>query len=304
MRYAFVKELIRQAEKNENIMLLTADLGYTVIEEFRDKFPDRFINVGVAESNMIGIATGLALSGKIVFVYSIASFAILVPFENIRNDVALQNAHVVIVGSGAGLSYSDAGPSHHSIEDIAILNTIPNMNIIAPADPTETQWATKFAVELKKPLYLRLGKRGEPVIYEKQPILKFGKGSILQTGDDFAIISTGNMVYNSLLAASSLKKKGLNGTVVSMHTLKPIDERLVKQLCSEFKNIFTVEEHYQIGGLGSIVSDIITKMGLSCKLVKIALPNIFIKEVGSQEFLRNKYKLSPKEIEKTILKTL
>lgn len=304
MRYAFIKELIKQAQKNQNIMLLTADLGYTVIEEFRDKFPDRFINVGVAESNMIGVATGLALSGKIVFVYSIASFATLVPFENIRNDVALHNAHVIIVGSGAGLSYSDAGPSHHTIEDIAILNTIPNMNIVAPADPTEMQWATKTAVELKKPLYLRVGKKGEPIIYKKTPSLKFGKGSILQTGNNFAIISTGNMVYNSLLTANSLKKKGLSGTVVSMHTLKPIDEKLIKQLCSKFKNIFTIEEHYEIGGLGSMVSNIITKVGLNCKLVKIALPNIFIKEVGSQEFLRNKYKLSPKEIEKTILKTL
>jgi len=304
MRYAFIKELIKQAEKNKNIIFLTADLGYTVVEEFRNRFPDQFINVGVAESNMMGIATGLAMSGKIVFVYSIATFATLVPFENIRNDVALHNAHVIIVGSGAGLSYSDAGPSHHTIEDIAVLRTIPNMNIIAPADPTEMQWATKVAVKLKKPLYLRIAKKGEPVIYDKKPILRFGKGSILKKGNDFAIISTGNMVYNSLLATNSLEKKGLKGTVISMHTLKPIDEELIKKLSAKVKHIFTIEEHYEIGGLGSIVSDIITKYNLPCKLVKIALPNIFIKEAASQQFLRNKYKLSPKQIEKTIIKTL
>lgn len=304
MRYTFIKELIRQAEKNKNIMLLTADLGYTVVEEFRDKFPDRFINVGVSESNMIGLATGLAMSGKIVFVYSIATFATLVPFESIRNDVALHNAHVIIVGSGAGLSYSDAGPSHHTIEDIAVLRTIPNMNIIAPADPTEMKWATEIAVNLKKPLYLRVAKKGEPVIYDNKPVLKFGKGSILKKGTDFAIISTGNMVYNSLLAANFLEKRGLKGTVVSMHTLKPADGQLIKNICSGFKNIFTVEEHYEIGGLGSIVSDIITKENLSCKLIKIALPNIFVKEAGSHDFLRNKYGLSPEKIAKTILNTL
>jgi len=304
MRYAFIKELIKQAEKNKNVMLLTADLGYTVVEEFRDKFPDQFINTGVSESNMIGVAAGLALSGKIVFAYSIATFATLVPFESIRNDVCSQNAHVIIVGSGAGLSYSDAGPSHHTIEDIAILRTIPNMNIVAPADPTEMKWATEMAVKLKKPLYLRLAKKGEPIIYNKKPTLKFGKGSILKTGNDFAIISTGNMVYNSLLAANELKDKGFNGTVISMHTLKPVDEKLIKQICSKFKNVFTIEEHYAIGGLGSIVSDTITETNLKCKLTKIALPNIFVKEAGTHEFLRNKYNLSPKQIEKTIRKTL
>jgi transketolase len=178
------------------------------------------------------------------------------------------------------------------------------MNIIAPADPTEMKWATEIAVTLKKPLYLRLAKKGEPVIYNRKPVLKFGKGSILKTGNDFAIISTGNMVYNSLLAANLLEKRGLNGTVISMHTLKPIDGKLIESICSKIKNVFTVEEHYEIGGLGSIISDIITKTGLNCKLTKIALPNVFIKEAGTHEFLRNKYGLSPEKIAKTILKKL
>jgi transketolase len=304
MRYTFIKELIEQAKKNKNIMLLTADLGYTVVEEFGNKFPDRFINVGVAESNMIGIATGLALSGKIVFVYSIASFATLVPYESIRNDIASHNAHVIIVGSGAGLSYSDAGPSHHAIEDIAVLQTIPNMNIIAPADPTEMRWATETAVKLKKPVYLRIAKKGEPIIYKKQPTLAFGKGSILDNGKDFVIISTGNIVYNSIKSSVLLNKKGLHGTIISMHTLKPIDEKLINNLSKKFKTIFTVEEHYEIGGLGSIVSNIITKYNLKSKLVKIAIPDIFVKESGSHDFLRNKYGLSPEKISKTILNSL
>jgi transketolase len=275
-----------------------------VVEEFRDKFPKQFVNVGVSESNMMGLATGLALSGKIVFVYSIASFTTLTPFESIRNDIASHNVSVVIVGSGAGLSYSDAGPSHHTIEDIAILNTIPNISILAPADPIEAKWATKIAASLKRPLYIRLAKRGEPILYAKKPALKFGKGSILRTGNDFAIISTGNIVNNCMLAAKALEKKGIKGTVVSMHTLKPIDEKLIRKLCSDFKTIYTVEEHYEIGGLGSIVSDIIVKSGLNCKLIKIALPNIFVKEAGSHEFLRNKYNLSPEKIAKKILRTL
>lgn len=304
MRYAFVKELTKQAEKNKNIMLLTGDLGYSVFEDFKERFPKQFINVGVAESNMLGLATGLAISGKIVFAYSIATFATLTAFESIRNDIALHNAHVIVVGSGAGISYADAGASHHAVEDIALIRTIPNMHIFSPADPIETRWATETAIALKKPAYLRLGKRGEPILYSKQPNLKFGKGSILKTGHDFAIISTGNIVNNSLLAAQLLEKKGLKGIVISMHTLKPIDEKLIKQICLKFKHVFTVEEHYEIGGLGSIVSDIMVKERLTNKLIKIALPNIFIREIGSQEFLRNKYGLSPDEIAKTILKNI
>jgi len=304
MRYAFVKELTKQAAKNKNIMLLTGDLGYSVFEEFRDKFPKQFINVGVAESNMMGLATGLAMSGKIVFVYSIATFSTLTAFESIRNDIALHNAHVIIVGSGAGISYADAGASHHAIEDIALMRTIPNMRILAPSDPVETAWATKTAIELKGPTYLRLGKRGEPILYAKTPNLKFGKASILKIGKDFAIISTGNIVNNAVLAVGILEKKGLKGTVISMHTLKPFDEKMIKAICNKFKNVFTVEEHSEIGGLGSIVSDIIINMELKSNLTKIALPNIFIREIGTQSFLRDKYNLSPEKIAKTIFKKI
>jgi transketolase len=301
MRYAFVKELTRQAEKNKDIMLLTGDLGFSVFEEFRDKFPKQFMNVGVAESNMMGLATGLAMSGKIVFVYSIATFSTLTAFESIRNDIALHNLPVIVVGSGAGISYADAGASHHAVEDIALLRTIPNMNILAPADPVETAWATKIVIDLGKPAYLRLGKRGEPVLYPKKPNLKFGKASILKTGKDYAIISTGNIVNNAILASRLLEGKKLNGTVVSMHTLKPFDDKTIRTICNKVRNIFTLEEHSEIGGLGSIVSDIIVKEGLMNKLTKIALPNIFIREVGTQEFLRDKYNLSPEKIAKTIL---
>lgn len=305
MRYAFTQELLKLAKKDKNIMLLTGDLGYSVFEAFEETLPKQFVNMGVAEANMMGVAAGLALSGKIVFAYSISTFASLRAYESIRNDICLQKAHVIIVGSGSGLSYSILGPSHHGVEDIAIMNVLPNMNIFSPADPTEARWATEEAVRIKKPAYLRLGKRGEPGLYDNKPHLRFGKGSILKSGKDFVIFSTGNIVNNCLIAVNNLEKKGIKGTLVSLHTLKPIDEDLIRSITKSVKNVFTAEEHHQIGGLGTIVADIIARNNLKINnFIKIGLPDVFITSLGDQNFLQRKFKLDPKSIEAMVLNTL
>lgn len=305
MRYAVISELLKQAKKNKNIMLLTADLGYTLIDEFAAALPKQFVNVGVAEANMMGMAAGLALSGKIVFVYSICTFATLRAYESIRNDICLQKVHVVIMGSGSGLSYSEAGPSHHSTGDIAVMRVLPNLNIFSPADPIEAKWTVEKAITLKKPAYLRLGKHGEPHLYKKKPNLKFGKGSILKGGNDFVIFSTGRVTNNAMLAAENLDKKGIKGSVVSLHTLKPIDEELISCLSQKTKNIFAVEEHHEIGGLGSIVSNVLTKNNIKFKkFIKVGLPDEFITKSGSQQWLHNKYGICPSGIEKIITKNL
>ena len=207
MRYAFIQELTKLAAKNKNIILLTADLGFTVFEEFAKKFPKQFFNVGIAEPNMIGIASGLALSGKIVFAYSIASFASFRTYEHIRNDVCLHKAPVIIVGSGAGLSYADNGPTHLATQDLALMRGLPNMTVLAPADPVEAQWATREAARLKSPVYLRLGKKGEPVIYDKTPKHKIGQGNWIKRGSNFVILACGNIVFNALKSAENLEKK-------------------------------------------------------------------------------------------------
>lgn len=300
MRYAFVKTLIEQAEKNKKITLLTADLGYTVFEEFRDKFSDRFINVGVAEQNMIGIATGLALVGKIVFVYSIATFATMRAFEQIRNDIAIHNLPVIIVGSGAGLSYGTGSITHHAIEDVNLMRGIPNMTIICPADPLETIWATKQAIKINKPVYLRIGKKGEPNIYDKHPNLKIGKPSIIQKGKEIVIFAMGNIVYNTLQAVKTLNNKNIRPTVISFHTIKPIDKKIIKIILKTHHIVITVEEHSIIGGLGTTISEILAEENLDTILFRIGIPDKFIFKIGSQIFLRKEIGLDAESLAEKI----
>lgn len=303
MREALAKELVIQAKKNKNLILLTGDLGFTVFEEFQSLFPKQFFNVGVAESNMIGIATGLALSGKTVFCYSIANFVTLRTLEQVRNDTCVHNASVVIVGTGAGLSYSNAGPTHHAVEDIALMRTIPNLNIFSPADTLEVAWTVKTSIKIKKPVYIRLGKKGEPLIHTKIPKLTFGKGNIIKNGKDFALISTGNLVYNSIEAEKILNKKGINGTVVNFNTLKPIDEKLILSLSRKHKIIFTVEEHVLSGGLGSIISEVLAPYSTN-NIYSLGIPDVFTFVSGTQQYLREKYGLTPEKIAKTIEKII
>ena len=300
MRIAFINTLIKEAEKNKDIMLLTGDLGFTIFEEFRSKYPDRFINVGVAEQNLMGVAAGLALSGKIVFAYSIATFATMRPFEQIRTDIASHNASVVVVGSVAGLSYGHDSITHHATEDIHLMRGIPGMTIISPADPYETEWATRESIRIKKPVYLRLGKKGEPILYKKPAKLTLGKGSILKKGNDAVIFATGNIVSSALEAAEILSQQGIECTVVSMHSIKPIDTKIVKRFSNKFSIIITLEEHNIIGGLGSCVAEIIAENMYDTKLVRLGIPDRFLFEIGSQNFLRGRIGLLPNQIAKKI----
>ena len=304
MRYAFIKTLAHIAARNPRVMLLTGDLGFTVFEGFRGRFPKQFINVGVAEQNMMGVAAGLALSGKIVVAYSIATFASMRPFEQIRNDIASHNASVVVVGTGAGLSYGHASITHHAIEDIAIMRTIPGMTILCPGDPVEASWATRQAIKLRRPVYLRLGMKGEPSLYTRKPNLTIGSGSILAKGKTVALVATGNIVGNALAATHLLQKNHIHPTVVSMHTIKPFDEKLVRTLAASHRLIVTVEEHNVIGGLGSAVAEVLAQTkNPKAQLLRLGIPDRFVFEKGSQQYLRGIVGLSPEKIAKTIYGT-
>lgn len=300
MRLAFINTLIKEAQSNKDIMLLTGDLGFTVFEGFRDKFPDQFINVGVAEQNLMGIATGLAMTGKTVFAYSIATFATMRPFEQIRTDIGSHSASVIVVGSGAGLSYGHDSITHHAVEDINLMRAIPGMTILCPADPYEVEILTKAAIKINKPVYLRLGKRGEPVLYEKRVDLKIGKGSILRDGNDFIIIATGNIVSTALEVADLLSKKDLEVMVISMHTIKPLDKVLIKKISKKYSFIVTLEEHSIIGGLGTAVAEVLSEEYSKAKLVKIGIPDRFLFEIGSQKYLRKQIGLNPEAIAKKV----
>lgn len=287
MRTAFIHTLIDCARANERIWLLVGDLGYSVVEPFREEFPDRFINVGVAEQNMTGIAAGLAISGKVVFTYSIANFPTLRCLEQIRNDVCYHNLNVKIVAVGGGFAYGAQGMTHHATEDLAIMRVLPNMTVVAPGDPVEAALATRAIIEWHGPSYLRLGKAREPVVHKTSPDFQIGKAIVVREGSDVTLIATGGMLYNTVQAAEQLAQQGIQTRLLSMHTLKPLDSKAVVAAARQTKAIITVEEHSTIGGLGSAVAEVLAELGNShVTFRRIGIKDEFCQQVGSQEYLR------------------
>ena len=293
MRTAFIQTLIEQARVDKRIFLLVGDLGYSVVEPFRQEFPDRFINIGVAEQNMTGIATGLAISGKVVFTYSIANFPTLRCLEQIRNDVCYHNTNVKIVAVGGGFAYGAHGMTHHATEDLAIMRALPNMTVIAPGDPVEAALATRAIIEWPGPCYLRLGKAQEPVVHKTSPNFRIGKAIVVRKGGDVTLITTGGILFNTAQAAEQLARQGIQARLLSMPTLKPLDSEAVLAAAQQTKAIITVEEHSLIGGLGSAVAEVLAELGNShTTLRRMGIKNEFCQQVGSQEYLRGVYGLS------------
>ena len=286
MRKAFIDTLIQQAHQNDKIWLLVADVGYNLVEPFRDEFPDRFINVGVAEQNMIGVATGLALSGKTVFCYSLANFPILRCLEQIRNDVCYHNADVKIVSSGGGLMYGSLGASHHATEDLAIMRALPNMTVIAPCDPIEAGLATKAIAESGKPCFLRLSRTGDPIIHKVTPHFQVGKAIELREGWDVTLMATGSIMTEVLKAADLLASEGVTAGVLSFHTVKPIDHIAICYSALNTKAIVTVEEHNVDGGFGSAIVEELADCGMRINVRRVGIGNHFCSDVGSQQYLR------------------
>ena len=304
MRNAFINTLIELAERDKNIYLLTGDLGFSVLEKFAQKFPERFINCGVAEQNMMGVAAGLALAGKKVYVYSIIPFVTMRCFEQIRNDVCYQNLDVKIIGIGSGLAYGSLGATHHAIEDMAILRALPNMTVLSPADPVEAKELILKSYQTKNPTYLRLNKSGEKILYNQKPEIEIGKPSILKEGENGAIIATGILVSLGMEIIEKLKEKGYNFKLISLHTLKPIDrDALLKELANA-KLIFTLEEHNIIGGLGSAVAEILMEAGYKGFFKRIGILDKYLSEIGETQYLRAKHGLATEEILKQILNNL
>jgi transketolase len=286
VRTAFIQELFELARNDRRIFLVVGDLGYSVVEPFASEFPDRFLNVGVAEQNMAGIAAGIALSGKIVFTYSIANFPTLRCLEQIRNDICYHGANVKIVAVGGGLAYGPLGFSHHGTEELGILRALPNLAVLAPADPVEAALATRAMVKWPGPCYMRLGKAGEPKIHRCPPVFRIGYPLKLRAGHEAAILSTGVVAGKALAAAERLEETGITVAVYSVHTLKPLATEWLTGLAVRFPLLVTVEEHTSIGGLGSAVAEILAEMpSPHARLKRIALPDAFQPWAGSQEFL-------------------
>jgi transketolase len=295
MRTAFIEELVRLAAQDERIWLLSGDLGFSVLEAFADRFPRRYLNAGVSEQNMTGIAAGLALSGKTVFTYSIGNFPILRCLEQFRNDVCYHNLSVKVVSVGGGLAYGSQGYSHHAVEDLAILSTLPNITVAAPGDPVEARGLTRQLASCPGPAYLRLGKADEPVMHPEDLVLTPGRAIRLCQGRDATLISTGGMLSTTLAAADQLAATGFRVGVLSMPYLVPLDEDAIRSAVNETAVVVTVEEH-GAGGLGAAVGECIARHGRVVSFEPLHLNRIPAKTAGTQEQLRALHGLTTENI--------
>ena len=298
MRNTFASEITTLASIDERVVLLSGDIGNRMFDEFKEQFPDRFYNCGVAEQNMMGVAAGLALSGLRPYVYTIAPFLVYRPFEQIRTDICYHDLPVVIAAVGAGLAYAELGPSHHSCEDIAALRAMPNLNIVCPGDSAELAATMRASLIERHPTYLRMGKKGEPVVHNDVPEdFRLGKVLVLEPGSQAVMISTGNMLPNVVEAARDLRVSGIDVEVVSMHTVKPLDVDYLEEASVRFPLIVTVEEHSLIGGLGSAVAEWIVDRGHSGpRVVRLGTPDAFFKTSMNQAAARESVGLAVSDL--------
>lgn len=286
MRNAFIKALTEAALQDKRIVFLTADLGFKLFDDFARKCPGRFFNVGVAEANMTGVAAGLALEGKKPFIYSIVPFATLRNYEQIRNDIAYHQADVTVVGVGGGYSYGHNGPTHHALEDIAALRLLPNMTVVCPGDPAETEGAVRALAKHKGPAYLRLGRAGEPAVHKGPVELTLGQSLVLREGKHLALLTTGNMLATTMQAADLLERRGIHARVVSMPTVKPLDVGAIVDAARSLGAIATIEEHSKLGGLGGAVAEVVAELGLAVRFKRFGAEDAFSHICGDQAFHR------------------
>jgi transketolase len=286
MRSAFVEALLEEARQNSSIVLITGDLGFGVLEEFAAELPNQFVNAGIAEQSMMGMAAGLASTGKRVFVYSIGNFPTLRCLEQIRNDVCLMNNPVVIVAVGAGYAYGAQGYTHHALEDVSVLRSLPNMEICSPSDSFETRELTKFLANTKIPAYLRLGKVAEEIPEYMENELQFGKFRELAPGANGTILFTGSLASIALEARQELLAKGLEVAVCSVPFISNLDQSYLERAVTKGL-IVTIEEQVIRGGFGSAVLEAISSSGLHAAVKIIGATQEHLSLIGNQQFLRN-----------------
>ena len=298
MRTAFMRELTAAAAADPRVTLVVGDLGFSVVEEFARRFPDQYLNVGVAEQNMTGVAAGLALSGRVVFTYSIGNFPTLRCLEQVRNDVCYHKADVKIVAVGGGFAYGALGVSHHATEDLAIMRALPNMTVIAPGDPQEAGQAVRAVIGAAGPCYLRLGKTGEPAVHEGTVDFRIGRAIVAKDGRDVTLIATGSMLATAVEAAETLRRRhGASVRVLSMHTIRPLDTEAILAAARETPAILTLEEHSLVGGLGGAVAEVLAELDTPRpRFRRIGIESRFSPVVGSHRYLREQFGLSPRSV--------
>ena len=305
MRTAIIEEVYKIMKENKDSYFLTGDLGYNTLEKIEKDFGSRFINVGVAEQNMIGIASGLALTGKKVFCYSIIPFLTMRCFEQIRNDICYHDLDVTLLGSGSGLTYGILGSTHFALEDLAILRPLPNMTIFSPADEIDAQLGVRASKNFHHPLYIRIDLREKAKIHKHLYDFKFGKGVVIQKGKDLVFFVTGTLMEEVIKATKIIKEeKGLTSTIIDIHTIKPLDIDLILKEVEGKEMVFTVEEHGIIGGLGAAISEILSESKKPVRVIRIGTIDKFVKVIGTRSYLRKQLGLDTEGIVKKVRQEL
>ena len=296
MKKTFEATLDRLLSSDKRYILLVADSDFEHYESIKAKYENRCINFGIAECNMVTAAAALAKDGMIPIVYTVGAFLAYRAYESIRDDVCLQNLNVKIIAMGQGVKINNFGPTHHSTEDIAVLRVLPNLTIVSPASPFEVIPAFEAALSHKGPVYLRLGKAFEEEIYVEQPIFKIGKWSVLKSGTDITIISTGNILSSVLNVVKKLNEIDINAEVINASTLKPLDKECLIKSASKTGKVITVEEHQISGGLGGAVSEVLVTSGVNAKMEMIGFNDTFCTTYGWYRDLLEAYGLSDMQI--------
>ena len=308
MRNHLINELTALAKKDKDIMLIAGDLGFGVLNEFMETLPDQFINAGICEQNMASVAAGLALEGKKVYVYSIGNFPGIRCLEQVRNDICYHNANVKIIVVGGGFAYGQLGMSHHATEDIAIMRALPDVTVVCPGDPLEAEQATMAIAEYPGTCYLRLGRGGEKRVHQTIQNFKLGKAIKICDCPDYekkiAIFSTGAILDAVTEAVVLLQNNKIGVEQYSFPTVKPIDKDVVIDCANRYQYVVTVEEHNTVGGFGSAVAEIMAEHSLNAKLIRIGINDEYCTIVGSQQYLREKYGISAKQIAARIMGVL
>ena len=295
MRNAFADEITKIAQSDPSVVLLSGDIGNRLFDKYKESCSDRFINCGVAEANMVTMGSGLAMSGMKPVAYTIASFLIYRAFEQIRVDLSYHDAAVLLVGVGGGLSYASNGSTHHTLEDIALMRSLPNMQVICAGDPLEVRAATNAFFNDPKPTYLRIGKKGEPCVHDR-PLEKFqvGKSICIKRGHSVALLATGNLLSNSSILSDKLDESGIPSSLYSFHTIKPLDKECLEEVFRTHDFVVTIEEHGLLGGFGSAVAEwLAVQTKTKARLLRIGTPDQFLLYSGNQEAARQTCRIDP-----------
>ena len=304
MRDTVIRTLIELGKEDKDVELITGDLGFGVLKSFWETLPNQFINAGIAEQNMTGVAAGMALEGKKVFTYSIGNFPTLRCLEQIRNDCAYHNANVNVICVGGGYVYGSLGMSHHATEDIAILRALPDVTVICPGDPIEAALAVKKIAQTDSTCYLRLGRGGEQNVNTVIKEFEIGKAYKLRDAKDMnkkvAVFSTGAILEETTKACDILEENGIAVEQYSFPTVKPIDRAVIEDCANRYDNIFTVEEHNIVGGFGGAVAEVLAECGGKAKLHRIGIDDFYCIEVGSQAYLREQVGINAEGIVKKV----